>query len=131
MTKLNKIRLEGKRAILLRSMDQTREGALDPDAVRSLMDKTRSLGVIESALADIASGVYGQCRLCQRDIPRWRLIETPWITHCASCEPLAATRFYRAEKPGGTDSVTATTLGFRARHWLRKVRFYASFHGAR
>lgn len=45
-------------------------------------DAREQLRQVESALARIASGEYGPCEVCGKDIPAERLEAVPWTTLC-------------------------------------------------
>jgi len=82
-----KERLEAKRAWLLRSMEETREQS-DPSP-QSLIEQSRLLWIVDTALEGIAAGSHGTCLFCRRVIPARRLAEVPWSAYCASCQKLA------------------------------------------
>lgn len=44
------------------------------------------LRLIEEALDRLASGDYGQCLACERDIPAKRLKAVPWARYCVACQ---------------------------------------------
>ena len=98
------------------------------EAVQGLMEDTRPLLKIETALAAIADGDYGRCRLCQHEIGSRRLERIPWTAHCETCRNLADTRIKRRTlTPAHRNRGGA---GNWVRRWLSNA-FYASFHDAR
>jgi RNA polymerase-binding protein DksA len=44
------------------------------------------LGAIDSALARMEAGTYGQCQSCGRPISPERLEAIPWTTRCIECK---------------------------------------------
>jgi len=93
-------RLETKRTGLLRNLEQLRadvsrnsgESITKVDAMREMMQESRMLWLVESALSGIDEGVYGKCHLCQQRLSSRRLTDLPWSSHCESCEKLAEAR---------------------------------------
>jgi DnaK suppressor protein len=107
--------LEAKREELLRSLRHTRDGVGNSDsihlvrdpkereaALQKLMDESRLLWTVESALQGIAQGLYGKCLFCQRDIPDKVLAVLPWSAYCTSCQRLAEA--YVTRPVGARDS---------------------------
>lgn len=48
--------------------------------------ESRELHQIDSALARLQQGAYGNCEQCQKQIPLARLQVLPYATHCIRCE---------------------------------------------
>ena len=90
-------RLEAERAVLLRDMSESR--AAGEASEQSLMEQSRQLWIVETALQEIENGSYGKCLLCQRAISSKRLAEMPWSAHCASCRKLAEVYVHRPLLP--------------------------------
>ena len=44
------------------------------------------LRLIEQALDRLASGDYGHCLACEREIPAKRLKAVPWARYCVACQ---------------------------------------------
>ncbi len=57
----------------------------DPVAQRRSADLLVTIEQIDAALARIATGTYGRCTGCQREIPEERLELRPFAGTCVSC----------------------------------------------
>jgi DnaK suppressor protein len=94
-----------RRQELLKSIAQTQEegramqhsyGPDEGDRANSSLDKELMfqqttharglLGGIDSALARIADGTFGQCMVCEEEIGAKRLEALPWTRYCISCQ---------------------------------------------
>jgi DnaK suppressor protein len=62
---------------------------LDREVSLSLEDNAdHLLAAIDSALARVAAGAYGNCERCGEVIGRERLEALPWATKCIACKRL-------------------------------------------
>ncbi len=71
--------------------DQSGSGSetLDRELELSLEDNAgHLLGAIDSALARLEAGTYGNCERCESAIGRERLEALPWATKCIDCKRL-------------------------------------------
>ena len=64
---------------------------VEPEAAALARD-VAELREVESALARMQAGAYGDCADCGTGIPPARLQATPWVPRCAPCQA-------KAEKP--------------------------------
>jgi DnaK suppressor protein len=98
-------RLAARRNELIHKLSQFRNESkeVETDVAQDLADKAESsytkefllslsdaerdeLFQIDAAMKRIASGVYGQCQMCQKEIGRKRLAALPWTPLCIECE---------------------------------------------
>lgn len=137
LTCIYRSRLQAQREVFLRSREEARHRAGECGAavwppstvgVNQLMEDTRLLSKIETALEAIVDGSYGRCRLCQHEITARRLHRFPWAAHCNTCNDLAETRIMGLRQRRAYHY--AGGLADWISRWLSKT-FYASFHGAR
>jgi DnaK suppressor protein len=103
--------LLARRQELLRSIAQTEEegrvtqqsyGSDEGDRANSSLDKellfhhtTQArglLGAVDSALARINDGRFGQCMVCEEEISAKRLEALPWTRYCIACQESAEKR---------------------------------------
>jgi DnaK suppressor protein len=55
-------------------------------AIRNLDRETALLRHVAAALVRIEEGDFGNCLLCEEEIPDKRLKAVPWAAHCVSCQ---------------------------------------------
>lgn len=48
--------------------------------------ETRELARCERALEMVKAGTYGECEVCEKNIPMARLNALPYATHCITCQ---------------------------------------------
>jgi DnaK suppressor protein len=95
--------------------------AMDVDAARAL-DEVRALMVagarqaladIELALARMNDGSYGQCRVCNADIPRAVLTAIPTTTLCLACRPRPPVQHRTGDEKDDTGRTSTVWIGLR------------------
>lgn len=86
---------------LLRELHQERTGDVMDAAADAVQDElnsqlieaeSRELGAINSAIARIEQGIYGECESCGKSIPLTRLRAIPYATDCIGCRRKAESR---------------------------------------
>ena len=100
-----KKRLETRQQELRRMVSRTQQDgrSADEDVAQDIADKAASsynkeflfhqsnadrqlLQMVESALARIREGSFGECISCGKDINPKRLEAVPWTRHCIECQ---------------------------------------------
>jgi DnaK suppressor protein len=86
-------------AIVSSSTDVNSDDEHDPEGatiaferaqLASLLDDARvTLAAIETALAKLRDGNYGECERCGDPISEERLLALPWTRNCFSCAAVA------------------------------------------
>jgi DnaK suppressor protein len=61
-------------------------------AFRQKAEERGLLSLVEGALSRIASGSFGDCLNCEREISINRLNAVPWSRYCITCQELIAER---------------------------------------
>jgi DnaK suppressor protein len=98
-------RLEGRQQDLRRMVSRTQQDgrAADEDTAQDIADRAASsynkeflfhqsnndrqlLQMVESALARIREGNFGECISCGKEINPKRLEAVPWTRHCIECQ---------------------------------------------
>ena len=98
-------RLEARQQDLRRAVSRTQQDgrSADEDTAQDIADKAASsynkeflfhqsnadrqlLQMVESALARIREGNFGECISCGREINPKRLEAVPWTRHCIECQ---------------------------------------------
>jgi len=68
------------------ALDNAIEALEREQTVTVTMQATAALRQIRSALARIADGTFGTCRMCEEEISPRRLRALPWTPHCLRCQ---------------------------------------------
>jgi RNA polymerase-binding transcription factor DksA len=86
-------------AIVASSTDANSDDEHDPEGatvaferakLASLLDDARvTLAAIETAVAKLRDGCYGECDRCGDPIAEERLLALPWTRNCFSCASIA------------------------------------------
>jgi DnaK suppressor protein len=61
-------------------------------AFRQKAEERGLLSLVEAALSRIASGSFGECLNCEREIGLNRLNAVPWSRYCITCQELIVER---------------------------------------
>ena len=101
-------RLEHRRRELLRDRETNPDVemlAVNPAlGIRALSKASagagRELSQVIAALCRLASGTYGRCEACDREIARERLVATPEAARCFGCETGWAADAHAAARRG-------------------------------
>ncbi|HYV64531.1 MAG TPA: TraR/DksA family transcriptional regulator [Bryobacteraceae bacterium] len=97
-SKLNDLlKVSGEREVLeiqqmADPLDQVQSLTNRDMAVETLNQQARLIHEIQSALAHIKEGTYGQCERCEEQIPSKRLDALPWARMCVQCQSAVEAR---------------------------------------
>jgi DnaK suppressor protein len=87
--KLSQFRNESKEveSDVAQDLADKAESSYTKEFLLSLSDAERDeLFHIDAAMKRIASGGYGHCQMCQKEISKKRLAALPWTPLCIECE---------------------------------------------